>query len=466
VAGYRGLRVVDAAGSEIPAHLSAAGNSLRVHVQDTTARYPLTVDPWIYDSFQVGANVANYGWSVSTAKVYNVWYFAVGSPAQNGDTGAVYLYRSSPPLTTIKYGTQSGARFGTAVAFAKGIANVGELSLAVGSPNYDVGFSFDEGVVSTYDLTPGLVPEPSRTLIASDGAPYDHLGSSVDYGRAHARIVVAGAPNDNYNSTPDVGSARVWSVGHSQDFPDWHGHDATLVPSNPSSPDQFLGTSVSVVSNGYTGNCLGYCHDVAVGAPGASSGAGTANVYKEPDATWEGAAGNAFSPTRVLSGGAGDRVGYSVAISGDGGTLAMGAHGADAPQGGGADVGAVYVAIRQGGSWANTPAFAVLRHTLNGYNDQLGRTVGISGSGDRIAAGAPFDELSGLYDEGIVYTWDRPANGWVNDSTPNQYFRDETPDYNGKFGANLTVSEDGKHMLIGGPFNPGYGIVQHYSRID
>jgi hypothetical protein len=399
-------------------------------------------------------------------------YFAVGSPAQGGNTGAVYLYKpsSSPSLRTILYGAQSGARFGTAVAFAK---NSPGLSLAVGAPNYDVVRggqllpNIDEGVVSAYDLNSNLVPGPPRTLIASDGSTGDNLGSSVDYMWWDRRLVFAGAPRDNYGSTPDVGSARVWSGDIWSGFPDWYGHDATLVPANPSLPNQFLGISVSAGYGGSNKSCGDHlCHDVAVGAPGSNSGAGTANVFQEPNWGWDEAT-RAMSPAGVFTGNPGDSMGYSVAMSGDSSTLAIGAYGADGPRG--ADMGAVYVATRLGGSWSAPAAVVRLTDGAGAANDQLGRSVGISSSGHRIAAGAPFAENEGpggTGDQGLAFTWDRPSSGWAYDNSPNQMFAAFLPSPAGRFAANLTLSENGKDLLIGAPFNFGGGNVQYYSYTD
>jgi trimeric autotransporter adhesin len=92
--------------------------------------------------------------------------------------------------------------------------------------------------------------------------------------------------------------------------------------------------------------------------------------------------------------GAGDRFGYSVALSGD--TLAVGAYGeASAAQGvggnqddnGATDSGAVYVFRRSGSAWAQE---AYLNASNTGVSDYFGYSVALSG--DTLAVGAFYED--------------------------------------------------------------------------
>ncbi|MFC2031114.1 hypothetical protein ACFLWA_10335, partial [Chloroflexota bacterium] len=47
VARYAGLYAFDAAGQDLPAHLELVGDTLRLVIDDSNARYPVTIDPWI-----------------------------------------------------------------------------------------------------------------------------------------------------------------------------------------------------------------------------------------------------------------------------------------------------------------------------------------------------------------------------------------------------------------------------------
>lgn len=100
---------------------------------------------------------------------------------------------------------------------------------------------------------------------------------------------------------------------------------------------------------------------------------------------------------------AGDSFGWSVAISGS--TIVVGAPFDDI--GGNVNQGSVYVFNRQGGSWVETQK---LTASDGAADDHFGWSVAVSGS--TIVAGAT-NELSGNFDQGSAYVFDRMGRGWV-----------------------------------------------------
>jgi hypothetical protein len=107
----------------------------------------------------------------------------------------------------------------------------------------------------------------------------------------------------------------------------------------------------------------------------------------------------------TASDGAGnDRLGYSVAISGN--TVAVGAPGHAV--GGNAGQGAVYIFIKSANGWGNITQVAELTASDGAAGDKLGWSVAVSGN--TLVAGAPNKNGS----QGAAYVFVEPAGGWIN----------------------------------------------------
>jgi hypothetical protein len=106
-------------------------------------------------------------------------------------------------------------------------------------------------------------------------------------------------------------------------------------------------------------------------------------------------------------GGAGDGLGYSVAVSGD--TVVAGA---DLHQvGSNSQQGAVYVFTMAHGGWADGMQTAELTASDGAFNDELGISVAISG--DTIVAGAPLHRGASGVQQGAEYVFTMSAAGWA-----------------------------------------------------
>ncbi|EHL21181.1 Integrin alpha beta-propellor repeat-containing protein [Acidovorax sp. NO-1] len=127
--------------------------------------------------------------------------------------------------------------------------------------------------------------------------------------------------------------------------------------------------------------------------------------------------------------GAGDLFGYSVALSGDGTTLAVGAYredsnatGANGDQGDNSavDAGAVYVFTRVGSTWSQQ---GYVKASNTDANDFFGTSLALSGDGNTLAVGAtgedsnatgingdPVDNSATL--AGAVYVFTRSGSTW------------------------------------------------------
>lgn len=178
--------------------------------------------------------------------------------------------------------------------------------------------------------------------------------------------------------------------------------------------------------------------------------------------------------------GAGDGFGYAIALSGDGDTLAVGApfedsaatgmdgDGVDDCDGAQAncatDSGAVYIFARDTGTGAWVQQ-AYLKASNTGAGDRFGFALDLSGDGDTLVVGAPFEDgdASGVYqtlphgaedndaagDSGAAYVFVRDDDAvW----TQQAYVKASNTGAGDQFGAALALSgADGATLAIGAP---------------
>ena len=95
------------------------------------------------------------------------------------------------------------------------------------------------------------------------------------------------------------------------------------------------------------------------------------------------------------------------ALSSEGTVAVVGAPGASA--GGRAGAGAAYVFADRGGSWRQV---AKLVASDGAAHDALGWTVAISGAGDEVLVGAPYADIAGQEDQGAAYVFSERSGRW------------------------------------------------------
>jgi hypothetical protein len=170
-----------------------------------------------------------------------------------------------------------------------------------------------------------------------------------------------------------------------------------------------------------------------------------------------GRSGKSWVEEKVLvaeNGNAEDWFGYSVALSTDGNTLAVGAVYADAN--GNKDEGAVSVFARSGGAWA-------LQKTLNisggTAGDLFGYAVALSADGSTLAVGAISDDVNANVDQGSVSVFARTGSAWKEQ----QVITLDNGAASGNFGWSVSLSTDGNTLAAGGP-NQGAGKAAVFTR--
>ncbi len=161
-----------------------------------------------------------------------------------------------------------------------------------------------------------------------------------------------------------------------------------------------------------------------------------------------------------------DRFGWSVALSDDGNTLAVGASHEDSPatgvngdQGNSiyGDSGAAYVFARSGTSWSQE-AYVKASNTsgMEDRGDWFGWSVALSGDGNTLAVGAKYEDsmATGINGDGTnnsagtsgaVYVYIRGRSGWQQQA----YVKASNTDGGDVFGNSVALTADGNILVVG-----------------
>jgi trimeric autotransporter adhesin len=187
--------------------------------------------------------------------------------------------------------------------------------------------------------------------------------------------------------------------------------------------------------------------------------AGAVYVFARQEGAWSQEAYLKASNTAAF-----DQFGWSVALSADGGTLAVGAPGeSSAATGVGGDqdddsaplAGAVYVFARVAGAWSQE---AYVKASNSGAGDVFGTAVALSAGGDVLAVGAPLEDSSATgvggdeandasVNAGAVYVFGRDAGAWAQQA----YVKASNTDAGDDFGRSVALSAGGDVLAVGAP---------------
>ena len=248
------------------------------------------------------------------------------------------------------------------------------------------------------------------------------------------------APTD---STAPAGDTTVPAAGETTVPPATAGEAISLVQSKGQSGDAF-GGAVVLSTDGST---------LAVGALYAdvngNADQGSVTVFTRSGGKW------AEQGILTVPGSANDWFGYSIAMSSDGGTIAVGA--VYATVDGNKAQGSASVFTRSGGKWA-------LQKTLTGNNgaagDLFGYSVSLSADGGTLAVGATGADVDGNADQGTASVFTRDG-GWALQAT----LTSATAAAKANFGTSVALSSDGNTLAVGGP-NAGAGAANVFTRAN
>lgn len=173
----------------------------------------------------------------------------------------------------------------------------------------------------------------------------------------------------------------------------------------------------------------------------------------------------------------GDQFGYSVALSGDGSTLAVGAwqeagNGSSQIDNSAVGAGAVYVFVPNSvsGVWSQE---AYIKASNVEAGDHFGQAVTLSDNGNTLVVGAPGEDSSGIAQSdnsatnaGAAYTFVRSTGSWAQQA----YLKASNAAAEDAFGDALSISADGSVLAIAASleddgFNTDNGAVYLFSYV-
>jgi hypothetical protein len=194
-------------------------------------------------------------------------------------------------------------------------------------------------------------------------------------------------------------------------------------------------------------------------ADNSATGAGAVYVFSRAGTTWTQQAYVKASNTQAL-----DQFGVSIALSGDGSTLAVGALGEDSAVIGidgdqtnnaASAAGATYVFTRAGTTWAQQ---AYLKASNTETDDQFGTSVALSSDGSTLVVGAPNEDSAAtgiggsqvdnsVQVSGAVYVFTRAGTTWTQEA----YVKASNTDLDDHFGFTVVLSGTGSTLAVVAP---------------
>jgi trimeric autotransporter adhesin len=297
------------------------------------------------------------------------------------------------------------------------------------------------------------------------GSSFTQVGANIDASATSATLDIAVHRHDWANARYKLAACNAGACTDSNEV-DTVGSALQAIgyfkASNPATGDSF-GREVALSADGNT---------LAVGAMAEDSNATGING----DETNNGAinAGAVYVFTRTSGGwsqqayvkasntGAGDQLGFSLALSADGNTLAVGAAtedstatgiNGDETNNGASAAGAVYVFTRAGSTWSQQ---AYVKASNTGGSDQFGFSLALSADGNTLAVGAVGEDsnATGINGDetnnsagaaGAVYVLTRAGSTWSQQA----YVKASNPGGSDQFGFSLALSVDGNTLAVG-----------------
>ncbi|MCG7584753.1 FG-GAP repeat protein [Photobacterium sp. OFAV2-7] len=352
-----------------------------------------------------------------------------------------------------------------------------------GSETTDTGAASNAGAVYLFSNNAGSWVQTAYVK-ASNTDSGDFFGYSVALSSDGTTLAVGAPDEDNDASGVIIDGSEITDTGSAPDsgavylFSNSTGNwmqTAYVKASNTGAYDEFGqsvalsgdGTTLTVAALGEDNGATGVITDGSETTDtGTALGSGAVYLFSNSSSNW---AQTAY--VKASNTGSGDFFGYSLALSGDGTTLAVGARDEDngatgvitdgseiTDTGAATNSGAAYLYSNSMGSWVQT-AYVKASNTEDG--DNFGSRLALSGDGTTLAVGAPGEDNgatgvitdgSEVTDRGLapssgaVYLFSNNTGNWVKTA----YIKATNADSNDYFGSSLAFSGDGAILAVGG----------------
>ncbi|MCX6854620.1 MAG: choice-of-anchor D domain-containing protein, partial [Verrucomicrobia bacterium] len=481
VLNYAGLKVWDADGKILSSRFEPAGaRGFRLLVDESTARYPITIDPIAQQAYLKANNTGAgdvFGSSVAVAGD-TVIVGAIGedsnttgvnsTPNELASTaGAAYVFvRSGSTWSQQAYLKASqvtaGDRFGYSVAVSGNTAVISsrdEDSSTTGINSTPNELGNDSGAAYVF-VRSGTTWSQQAYLKASQVTAFDNFGTWV---AVAGDTVVVGAPYEDGNTRVVNGTANELGNNSGAAYvfvrsgTTWS-QQAYLKPAavGTTAVNDTFGVSVAVAGDTVVvgANNEGSSTTGVNSTPNESAAsAGAAYIFLRSGTTWTQQA--YLKPAAVGTSQASDYFGYSVAVDGD--TVVVGANFDDSnttgvnstPNESATDAGAAYVFVRNGTTWTQQAYLKPAAVGTSQVGDNFGYSVAISG--DTLVVGAhledsnttgvnstPNDALGANAQTGAAYVFARSGTTW----TQQAYLKASQVTSNDYFGYSAAISGD------------------------
>jgi hypothetical protein len=464
---YTGLSATDANGRALRSSLALEHGRLLLRVDAHDARFPLRIDPFVEEVAErelmpEGDEGQRAGLSVALSADGST--ALVGGPKGAHMGGTVWVFTRTP--STLEYTQQEELT----AHDAEGPNAPAGCNENQGGDEFE-GCSFGSTLALSADGDTALIGDPHTSGVV-DGETIEHAGAAFVFTRsgskwsASATLTSAEPTTDGFfgRSVALAGDGETALIGAPGEEGDlgrawlftgsgttWTQQGEPLSGESEKLEARF-GRSVALSANG----------EVAViGAPNEEQRRGAAYVFED--------LAPAGLTLRVKLTGtdetSGTRFGFSVAVSGDGGAVLVGAPEAEA-SGGREDTGAVWAFARTGGEW---PAQGEELTGLGAGGEQFGYSLALSDDGEAAVIGAPHGGPTPaggsppVGGSGDVWLYKHSAAGWGGPARklvadlPEER-REGGDEGKARFGASVASSGSASSeiLLIGAPTVAGH----------
>jgi hypothetical protein len=371
-----------------------------------------------------------FGWSVATSadgKTIVVGARQDELDTSNPSSGIVYVFdRTGNSFNRV--GILTGTLTSTSDFFGSSVAiSADGKTIIVGSTSDGLPGLDSTGLVYVFDRVGNLFNQVGILTGFNAIDAGDNFGVCVTTS-SDGKTIIVGASADEIGATGSTGVVYVFDRSVNS-----FNQVGILTGSLAVDFSDLFGFSVATSADGKT---------IVVGAPAddtAVADTGLAYVFERT--------GNSFNQVGILTGSnaiqSEDEFGFSVAISADGKTIAVGAKDDEVP-GSNTATGVVYVFDRSVNSFNQVGILTGTFSTQAG--DRFGNSIAISADGKKIVIGAMDDEIPSPSSSGAVYVFNRVGNTFNRVASFRGSLAIDGQDF---FGNSVAVSADGKSIIAG-----------------